>query len=175
MLNHLEMFLNDVKYKQFLGDAKMELRSFIHEFWSDQKLAEVYAFNADGKMSYRNMCCCLIGVTDSDTLHNVYCGDSLLFGSIPSDHHYHQFKNRIGARAEIAEGAYMMIARHPPVQIVPRVAAWMPLDDELGQRRFSAIMRAEMRRRARAANASETLSAARVTEDNLEYACVRMS
>lgn len=49
--------------------------------WSDQKIAEVYAFAQDGKLGYTNPCCCIIGVGSSGNLHtefnSVACRNSL--------------------------------------------------------------------------------------------------
>jgi hypothetical protein len=51
-----------------LRQAKTAVREDIRTF-TDQKLAEVYAFNPDGKMSYGDGCACIIGVASSDVLH----------------------------------------------------------------------------------------------------------
>lgn len=43
--------------------------------WNDQKLAEVFAFNQDGKMEFYSPCGCLTGVhsTAVGALHTIYC------------------------------------------------------------------------------------------------------
>lgn len=41
--------------------------------WSDQKLADVYAFCEDGKMYFYKPCICLLGVASSQVLHTERC------------------------------------------------------------------------------------------------------
>jgi hypothetical protein len=77
------------------------IRAFIRENWSDQKLAEVYAFNQDGKMNREHNCCCLLGVTFASRLHTGHrteCGG-------PHFHHYRKARALKGA--EQAEYIYM--------------------------------------------------------------------
>lgn len=58
----------------------MDNRQIVKDFvstWSDQKIAEVFAFNQDGKMDALSACNCLIGVASSVLLHQKYeCHDS---------------------------------------------------------------------------------------------------
>ncbi len=65
-----------------LRECKQAIRSFIRQHWDDQRLASVYAFNRDGKMTYYDPCGCLIGVSLSDVLHeedeDFQCGDHYL-------------------------------------------------------------------------------------------------
>jgi hypothetical protein len=120
--------------------AKANIRAFVRENWSDQKLAEVYAFNADGKMNFHNPCSCLIGVTDSDTLHED-CGWQMqvqilstgcVLNKLNSDHHYVLCQGRLVTKAWFAEQAYRDLG-----------------GPALAQKRLSAILRAEMKRRER--------------------------
>jgi hypothetical protein len=74
--------------------------------WSDQKLAEVLAFAQDGKMSYQNQCCCLLGVASSDNLHVEHCHN---YGDQES--HYHRFRNETH-RALSSEMAYFGLGYH---------------------------------------------------------------
>lgn len=125
-----------VRIEKFtLQDAKILIRRFIQMHWSDQKLAEVYAFNRDGKMRYDDACGCIRGVTLSDTLHTEEDKPCC-----PSDH-YVDTVHMEGARE--AERGYLRLHRF----------TWAPDQPEfegLAQRRLSAILRAEMRRRERA-------------------------
>ena len=68
------------------------IRNWIKRF-DDQRLAEVYAFNEDGKMAFRNSCSCLLGVTLADKLHTstVEC----TYGPQPT--HYHDARKIPGA------------------------------------------------------------------------------
>jgi hypothetical protein len=125
-----------------LQQAKRDIRWFIRQYWSDQKLAEVYAFNTDGKMSWLDSCGCIRGVTLSETLHSQPC--------LAEEDHYSLTGAFPGAR--IAEAAYLRlhfyecddILRRERVSLVKQRSA-------LAQRRLSAILRAELRRRARSA------------------------
>ena len=125
-----------------LSQAKQEIRNFIRTYWSDQKLAEVYAFNADGKMRYHSTCCCFLGVTQSEVLHQ-----TCPLGMEPI-HYLFVKENYAGAKR--AEGAYAMLGWP---------SSWLisgDRDDVLGfgyetirRRRLSPILRAEMRLRSR--------------------------
>ncbi len=119
-----------------LKQAKQAIRAFIRMHWSDQKLAEVYAFNRDGKMCYSSGCRCLLGVTASERLHgNADC--PYILGQ-QGRHHYYVAKRL--PLAEAAEGAYLYLGFYGNQQA-----------------RLSAILRAEMRRRARLRRAPERL------------------
>lgn len=113
-----------------LRDYKHAIRTFIREHWSDQKLHEVYAFNRDGKLDAGNPCGCILGVSLSERLHQDRC----------SAGHYMEAHNKLSG-ASFAEQAYMSLS-------------WVGVTGELSGvslrgRRLSAILRAEMRLRAR--------------------------
>jgi hypothetical protein len=145
-----------------LKQAKVAIRSWIQTHFSDQRLAEVYAFNRDGKMKYEDPCGCLLGVTLAKQLHNcpeygpcietvlpapscsgVICFDETAVFDNALVLHYDQAVELQNAR--VAEFAY------------DRLGFWNDdecfLDEEengdLRQRRMSAIVRAEIRRRDR--------------------------
>lgn len=114
--------------QQYLREAKQAIRFFIRAHWSDQKLAEVLAFNADGKMGFWAPCNCILGVTLSDKLHaGEQCPDSVA-------RHYARAIYLTGA--DEAEGGY----------------AYLGIAGDR-RARFSAILRAELRRRDRARRA----------------------
>src|ERR1041385_7567355 len=52
-----------------LRESKQLIRRWISERFSDERLAQVYAFNQDGKMRFQSACDCLLGVTGSSILH----------------------------------------------------------------------------------------------------------
>ncbi len=114
-----------------LREVKQSIRSFVREYWDDQKLAEVYAFNRDGKMFFHDPCGCILGVTYSSSLHTKYikCKD---------DEHYLKARYLLGA--EEVEASYLNLGRFAIINANL---------DSLRQRRLSAILRAEMRRRER--------------------------
>jgi hypothetical protein len=136
-----------------LQEAKRIIRKLIGG-WADQKLAAVYAFNEDGKMSYFGTCNCLIGVHSSEVLHTV-CRDAEGFQS----GHY---ADAIGG-LQREEAAYLIlggtygdaIKEACAPEAVKEACAPEAVRAErrrLRQVRFSAILRAEMRRRQRAAD-----------------------
>ncbi len=108
--------------------AKQTIRAFIRMHWSDQKLCEVYAFNRDGKMWYSSGCHCLLGVTSSEQLHGA-ANCPYTMGQ-QARHHYYAAKEL--PLALVAEQAYLSIGAN----------------DHTRRRLLSAILRAEMRRRA---------------------------
>jgi hypothetical protein len=119
-----------------LQEAKRIIRKLIGG-WSDQKLAAVYAFNQDGKMSFFHACNCLVGVHSSEVLHTGFCGGQ----------HYNEAVR--GMRFE--EFAYLILGGTADRTVAikewgPEVAARM---ERLRNVRLSAILRAEMRLRAR--------------------------
>jgi hypothetical protein len=57
-------------FQKELQNSKQIVRDWVRTNFSDEKLASVTAFNADGKMSFRNPCGCLMGVTHSEFLHS---------------------------------------------------------------------------------------------------------
>jgi hypothetical protein len=120
-----------------LRKAKHDIRAFIRMHWDDEKLAAVYAFNQDGKMDLHNACSCVLGVTLAATLHHERCGP--LF----TDMHYSVAKFLPGARE--AEMGYV---KFRSCCVEGRTVDEWP---GIAQRRLSAILRAEMRRRSRVA------------------------
>src|SRR5580692_2980393 len=58
-----------MKFQAELRSSKQIVREWVRANFSDQRLASVAAFNADGRMAFRNPCSCLMGVTYSDPLH----------------------------------------------------------------------------------------------------------
>lgn len=59
----------EMNFQVELRSSKQIVRGWVRTNFSDQKLASVLAFNADGRMSFRNPYGCLMGVTYSDRLH----------------------------------------------------------------------------------------------------------
>lgn len=122
-----------------LKDAKRTIRVWIQQF-SGQRLAEVYAFNADGKMSVSEYCCCLLGVTLAPVLHT-NCGIDWPIGSWNRPpQHYRTAK--AGAAGYWAEVAYHDLGFCSKDGNGVRV-----FNESLRQRRLSAILRGEIRRR----------------------------
>lgn len=113
------------------------IQTFIARYWSDQKLAEVYAFNEDGKMRYVDPCACFLGVTLANTLHT---NRDKCSGS-----HYVNATRLEGARA--AEAEYLSLDFDLMTFIL---AIGMGLDracERTQQKRLAVILRAEMQRR----------------------------
>lgn len=134
-----------MNFQTELRNSKHAVRAWVGAHFSDQKLASVAAFNADGKMSFRNPCGCLMGVTRSDRLHE---------GLDCNREHYWQ------ARKQDLAQTSRLAALFPETRIGKAEKAYHFLgfnarfdrcfgDDQLRQRRFGAILRAEMRRRER--------------------------
>ncbi len=122
-----------------LKQAKASIRAFIRMHWNDEKLCAVYAFNRDGKMRYSSGCCCLLGVTAFDRLHQV---DTCPFWTPgTAQHHYYEAKALSGALS--AEKAYLFLGFYG--------------GEPQRQPRLSAILRAEMRRRERLRRVPERL------------------
>ncbi len=119
---------------QILKECKANIRAFIRQHFSDQRLSEVYAFNHDDKMKYWNTCGCLMGVTLAESLHQC-CDDDLL--------HYHRAQKLEGARD--AELSYAKLGyRLEEIQH----QYFVHLNEAgIRRRRLSAILRAEIRRR----------------------------
>ncbi len=114
-----------------LRECKQAIRAFIRQHWSEERLVSVYAFNRDGRMNEMNTCSCLIGCTLPACLHT---------GHECDERHYLDAKALPGAVN--AELAYMMLAwkslrRFPDYSEQPLIQ----------QRRLSAILRGELRRR----------------------------
>jgi hypothetical protein len=134
---------NEMNFQRELRNSKQVVRSWVRANFSDQKLASVAAFNADGKMSFRNPCGCLMGVTYSDRLH---------VGQECNRKHYWRARRQdltqthrlaalfLASRIGKAEKAYNLLGLSASLNSCFG-------DDELRRRRFSALLRAEMRRR----------------------------
>lgn len=113
--------------------------------WTDQKLAEVLAFNQDGKMDANRTCCCLIGVHTSDNLHEKRCY---------RDHYYRAHLKNCGYDEAVgaAEFEYMVLGGNRERQLT-----------------LDAILRAEMERRV---PPTQTEVAQRDTRDAEEKDCI---
>ena len=134
-----------MNFQRELRSSKQVVREWVRGNFSDEKLASVAAFNEDGKMSFRNPCGCLMGVTHSEFLHQGHDCDRK---------HYW-----IARREDLAQ-TRPFAALFPSTRIGRTEKAYNFLgyspdfrncfgDDELRRRRFSALLRAEMRRRDR--------------------------
>lgn len=129
---------------EYLKQAKQDIRAFIREHWSDEKLAGALAFNQDGCMNYVNTCSCLMGVTLSDYFHHdrVNC----IIG------HYHVATRLAGAYA--AEKGYMLLGS----MAIPPFLCEVMVTDELRRRRLAPILKAELHRRDRLAKMERLLA-----------------
>jgi len=78
------------------------VKRFVASRWNDEKIAHVYAFNEDGKMSFVNPCACLIGVDSSQVLHKWSWGCLLR-----RENHYHIARRNLIALE--AERAYLAL------------------------------------------------------------------
>ena len=107
-----------------MGTAGRTVANWIKQF-SDQRLAEVLAFNDDGKMNYNNPCSCLLGVTLAVRLHTK-CGQDYKVW------HYRRARALPGGPA--AEVAYFRLGMG-----FPKIIRW----------RLSRLLKAEMRLRER--------------------------
>jgi len=134
-----------MKFQTELRLSKQIVRQWLRANFSDEKLAGVMAFNADGGMTFRNPCGCLMGVTYSDRLH---------IGNQCDREHYW-----LARRQDLAQ-TRPLAALFPWSRIGRTEKAYNFLgfspnftscfgDDQLRRRRFSAILRAEMHRRSR--------------------------
>ena len=132
-----------MKFQNELRSSKQIIRQWVGANFSDQKLADVMAFNADGKMTFRNPCGCLMGVTYSEPLH--------IGGRCDREHYWAARKRDLSqtrrfaalfptSRIGKAEKAYNFLG------FSPRFGTCFG-DDQLRSRRFGAILRAEMHRR----------------------------
>lgn len=136
--------------------AKRSIRAFIQKYWDDRRLAEIYAFNADGHMYYIDHCGCILGVTLADTLHKIReCTTAFLIGSgmeqvVNCEHHYIKAQRLPLARQ--AENGYAILSSWSG----SFARTWHLDYADLGRKRLSAILRAEIRRRDRLAAVSPT-------------------
>jgi hypothetical protein len=132
-----------MNFQKELRSAKQIIRQWVRANFSDERLASVSAFNADGKMTFRNPCGCLMGVTYSERLHTGHDCDR---------EHYWRAR-----RLDVAQSR-RFAALFPSSRIGKTEKAYNFLgfsssfnscfgDDEVRRRRFSALLRAEMRRR----------------------------
>jgi len=130
-----------------ISESRKVIRAFIQKHWDDQRLHDVYAFNADGKMRFASSCCCLMGVTLAETLHsNCQCIYNRLL-----DAHYFKAQRLPGGLA--AEEGYRVLGYYLYTRgSTPRIQ----VSDELRRLRLSALLRAEIRRRVRKEAAAET-------------------
>jgi hypothetical protein len=133
-----------LNFQTELRNAKRVIRAWVGANFSDEKLAGVSAFNADGKMSFRNPCSCLLGVTYSDLLHTCH-------EECSREHYQSAWRQDMAQRGRFealfsssrmgkAEKAYIFLG------LSNRFNSCFG-DDDLRRRRFSALLRAEMRRR----------------------------
>jgi hypothetical protein len=134
-----------MKFQSELRKSKQVVREWVRANFSDEKLACVAAFNADGKMSFRDPCGCLMGVTYSGHLHTGHDCDR---------EHYWR------ARRQDLSQTRRFAALFPTSRIGKAEKAYSFLgfsnkysscfgDDQVRRRRFGAMLRAEMRRRDR--------------------------
>ncbi len=134
-----------MNYQRKLQRSKQIIRDWIRTNFSDQKLASVTAFNADGRMSFRSSCGCLLGVTYSDPLHaEENCNGE----------HYRLARRQDSAQSRRwaapfapsgmgkLEKAYLFLGLSPAFNNCVG-------DDQLRRSRLSALLRAEMHRRDR--------------------------
>jgi hypothetical protein len=135
-----------MNFQRELRKAKQVIREWVRTNFSDEKLACVAAFNADGKMSFRNPCSCLMGVTYSNRLHTAdeACNREHYRTACRHDlAHSGRFAALFSStRMGKAEKAYIVLGLEAKFHSCFG-------DDQLRARRFAALLRAEMRRRAK--------------------------
>lgn len=140
-----------------LRESKQQIRSFIRANWDDQKLHDVYAFNADGKMSYFSGCNCLMGVTLSNKLHHRMCDEvkllvscwDLVTGTYLPQFGSHYSRAHALPDAKNAERAYHNLGHGSVVSLYGEESPYSMASDGRRKRRLSAILRAEIKRRSR--------------------------
>src|ERR1043166_4483094 len=87
-----------------LRESKQLIRRWISERFSDERLAQVYAFNQDGKMRFQSACDCLLGVTGSSSPHAAEdCPDD------DGPAHYFRIRYNGGQYALCGEQAYNIL------------------------------------------------------------------
>jgi hypothetical protein len=122
-----------------LRESKQLIRRWISERFSDERLVEVYAFNQDGRMRFLDPCGCLLGVTGSEKVH-----EGLGYVKGGSCNHLHYLRVRdFDNDGHIAENAYNALGYVSLPENDRRPG------DEWRRIRLSAILRAQMRIRAR--------------------------
>ena len=134
-----------MKFQNELRKSKQAVREWVRARFSDQQLASVAALNEDGKMGFRNPCGCLLGVTYSDPLHA---------GHNCNGEHYQlarqQDRRQAGRLGALLSSSEMGQAEKAYLFLGFTVAFRNCFgNDEVRQRRFSALLRAEMHHRAR--------------------------
>ena len=132
-----------MNFQKELRKAKATIREWVRAKFSDQHLASVAAFNADGKMSFGNPCSCLLGVTYSSCLH---------YDTDCDGEHY-----RLARWDDLAQSGWLAsLISGSGMGKVEKAYVFLGFgfdfgscfgDDEVRRRRFGAILRAEMRRR----------------------------
>ena len=150
-----------MNFQSELRKSKQIIREWVRTHFSNQQLASVVAFNADGKMGFRHPCGCLMGVTYSDRLH--------------AGHDCRQEHYWLARREDLAQTG-RLAALFSPSGMGKAEKAYIFLgftpafrncfgDDEVRRRRFSALLRAEMRCRERLTISWEHEMACFVTRD----------
>ena len=134
-----------MNFQNELQKSKQLIREWVRTHFSNQQLASVVAFNADGNMGFRNPCGCLMGVTYGDRLH--------------VGHDCHQEHYWLARREDLAQtGRFAALLSSSGMGKTEKAYHFLGFtaafkscfgDDEVRRRRFSALLRAEMRRRAR--------------------------
>jgi len=121
------------------------IQNWIRAYFSDQKLAEVYAFNEDRKMRFQHPCACILGVTFCINLHDDVRGCM----QQPREHwnHYIDATSLPGA-AEV-ERAYLSLG--------------LVSFDWIARLRMRWILRSEMKRRERLRQVESERTGAEVT------------
>jgi hypothetical protein len=121
-----------------LRKAKSYVRSYIRD-WTDEKLAQVLAFASDEKMDYYHPCRCLIGVGTSKIPHSVEC---------EGNHYEREFLAHPQGREWVrrAEWSYKFLGLPSDCKSFDLS---LDKDQYLRDRRFVAILKAEIRLRDR--------------------------
>lgn len=107
-----------------MTENEQVVANFVTNYWTDDKVRDVFKFNSEGKMRPSNACSCFIGVSSSEVLHE---------DRIANHTHYQEYRNKMGSEANWAEHCYMAL-HHP-------------------RRSLDTILRAEMERRGITAEA----------------------
>ncbi len=131
-----------MRQQQRVSEARKTIRNFIRMHWDDRRLHEVYAFNADGKMSYFSACRCIMGVTLCEHLHDRVCADlQRSWDANTFDSHYNKAQQLEGGKE--TEDAYSILGWN-------NLCLGLTTTTDATRRvRLSTILRAEIRRRAR--------------------------
>jgi hypothetical protein len=134
-----------MRFQRDLRNSKQVVREWVRANFSDQHLASVAAFNSDGKMSFRNPCCCLMGVTYSDRLHE---------GTECDREHYWAARRKDLAQTRRFAALFPMSGIGKAEKAYHFLGYWAGCSDCFGderirRRRFGALLRAEMWRRDR--------------------------